>query len=278
MTVKLNVKISLVAKPPVVTLPPGKILAYVLHDQETAFYNFTPRSIVNPNDKLQNDVGYPEIVPLLFRDYVDLTEAWQWFWFDQLMLSMFGHTDLNLLAQVEQDFIKNAWRGLTKGYTAFCNGKGTNDAHDYINNNTLDGFPGLSQLSCGGNVVELLDANLVTRYGQYYYKVKVLDGTKPPPLSKDVNHATAPQVVNVATNSTPFGFDGNPATSGPWKVDHFHYLNGKPVYFPVASKGIPVSERGFDDAGYYWVVDFIDARRVRLMRQGDQYPPNPTVP
>ena len=80
MTVKLNLRVSLAAKP-IITLPPDRIVAYVLHDQETGYYNYKPRSLVDPNDKLDNDVGYPETVPLVFRDFVNLTEAWQWFWF-----------------------------------------------------------------------------------------------------------------------------------------------------------------------------------------------------
>lgn len=253
-------------------------LVYVLHDQETAVYNHRPRQLDGAGGLLDT-MSYPEVVPLAFRDYINLTEAWQWFWFDQLMLSKYGHTNLSSLPQAEQDDMKRAWRDLTRGWTAFTNGRGTEANHDYISGtNVAAGLPGLSQLTCGGNVLELFDTTPVTAYGSLMYKVKVLDGSKPPPDPHQVNFRTAPAILNRATSVTPNGFDGGFSPKhGPWRVEDFPFMGGTPMYFPVASKGGAKSERGHDPRGFDWVVELISAQRVRVVLPGEPIP-EVTVP
>jgi hypothetical protein len=43
-------------------------------------------------------------------------------------------------------------------------------------------------------------------------------------------------LIHIATNSTPFDFDGAFSLTGPWRVDPFPQLGGKHVLFPFQSR------------------------------------------
>jgi hypothetical protein len=58
-------------------------------------------------------------LPFEPRAGVKLTRERQWFWFRQLVLSYFGHADFDKFALEEMEFIKNAWRGITR-VTPYC--------------------------------------------------------------------------------------------------------------------------------------------------------------
>lgn len=241
--------------------PPG-IFAFVLHDYQTdeffrSDWNYSvPRGLLEDKDKLKNDRGWPEMVPLRPRVGVKLTEELQWFWFKQLILSYYGHSDFNRLSAAQKEFIREAWRGLTKGHTAFCNGKGTDTCWDYIRDvNRNAELPVLWENTCGGSVVELHSAEPYSKG----YKVKMLK-TSDYELWKDWTFLDHRERFTLGTNATPYLVRTKDTftKTGPWKVDPMHYLDGKDVPVPLIS-----------DAGHV----FIETNRVRILHDDEPFPP-----
>lgn len=254
-----RIRISVNPKPPA----PSGIFAYVLHDYETDEYNHKPRGLVDPDDKLKDTQGWPEMVPLEPRVGVKLTEKLQWFWMKQLVLSMYGISLIehysgsklitiqdefySRLTSWQRDFMLNAWRGITKSQTAFMNGKGTDHNWDYIRNQNKGGeLPQLFENLCGGAVIELTSR---TPYGKGY-KLKTLRVDRYEEW-KHWTYQDHPQYFYAGVNATPYlvGTVGTFTRTGPWKVDDMHYLDGKPVIVPILSYG----------------DEYIAANRVRVM-------------
>lgn len=242
------------------TLPTGDWVR-ALHDFETQEYYRAdwgyrvPRSLFSDTDKLDNYKGYPEMLPFRPRVGVKLTEALQWFWFDQLRLSA-GYT-------MTEDDLKEAWRGLTKGHTAFANGRGTDTCWDYITPaNEGSELPILWENTCGGSLLELDSIQVYSWGGGTWFKVKTMDPDKLDDY-KTWNFRSHPQFFTLGTNSVPLGYNREWTKTGPWRVDAFHYLKGRDVPVPIFSAD------GFT---------FVSTRRVRLLRQGDKFPPRAYVP
>jgi hypothetical protein len=267
-------KFTIHVKQSIQTLPPG-IWAFVLHDYQTEVYNHLPRPLFDPNDKLKDDLGWPEMCPLAPRLGVKLTRDLQWFWVKQLVLSRYGielvehkqdgHTITienefyTKLTRDRQEYIKNAWAGLTKQQTAFTNGRGTDTGVDYIRKLHMGGdYPLLFENTCGGSLLELAEATPLSRG----YKVRTLDPVKYL-MWKNYTYKTHPQFFTWATNSTPYGFNGIITKSGPWRVDPFHYLSGKGVPVPL------ISGSG---------IVYVPPSRVRILQQGEKFPPHPYNP
>lgn len=238
---------------PLLPRGPG-IFAFVLHDFQTSAYHrkdwgySVPRGLLEDKDRLKNEQGWPEMVPFEPREGVKLTEELQWFWFRQMVLSYFGHTDMSKLTRKEMNFMENAWRGITKGHTAFCNGKGTDDHRDFIRNEHKNKeLPVLWENTCGGSLVEL---NSRAKYAKGY-KVKTLR-TSDYDKWKDWTFVDHPQFFTFGVNATPFltGTKDTYTIKGPWKVDPMHYLDGKHVPVPILS-----------DAGHV----FVEPNRVRIL-------------
>jgi len=244
--------------------PPG-VFAFVLHDFQTSYYfrkdlgYSVPRGLFEDKGPLKNEQGWPEMVPLEPRVGVKLTEELQWFWFKQLVLSYFGHADFAKLTPAEMEFMKNAWRGITKGYTAFCNDKGTDTYRDFIRNVNRDkDLPMLWENTCGGSTMALSSDDIRSKG----YKVKTLrvsDYEK----WKDWTFLDHPQFFTFGTNATPYlsGTTDTFTTTGPWKVDPMHYLDGKHIPVPIISK-----------AGHV----FVEPNRVRILDPREPTP-NPYI-
>ena len=240
---------------------PLGVFAFVLHDFQTDYYfrkdwgYSVPRGMFEDRGPLKNDQGWPEMVPFEPRVGVKLTEELQWFWFKQLVLSYFGYTDFQKLTPMERVFIENAWRGITKGHTAFCNDKGTDTCWDFIRNvNKNKDLPVLWENTCGGSTVQLSSADIRAKG----YKVKTLrvsDYEK----WKNWTFLDHPQFFTFGTNSTPYltGTKNTFTTKGPWKVDPMHYLDGKHIPVPILS-----------EAGHA----FVEPNRVRLLNPWEQTP------
>jgi len=242
------------------TRPPG-VFAFVLHDFQTSHYFRTdwgysvPRGLFQDRGPLKNEQGWPEMVPFEPREGVKLTRDLQWFWFRQLVISYFGHADFDKLTKAEKQFIKNAWRGLTKGHTAFCNNKGTDTGRDFIRNaNGEKELPVLWENTCGGTTVELTSEHLYTR-GYEVKTMRLSDYEK----WKDWTFWDHPQYFTFGTNATPFqaGTRDTFTTVGPWKVDPMHYLDGRHVPVPIIS-----------EAGHV----FVEPDRVRILSREEPTP------
>ena len=248
-------------------LPPRPlgVFAVVLHDYETTEYfrkdwNISvPRGLFEDGDKLKNEQGWPEMVPFEPRRGVKLTENLQRFWFKQLVLSYYVHSELEKLTYDEVEFIQKAWAGVTKGHTAFTNGKGTDTNRDFIRDeNRNKDLPVLWENACGGSLLEL---NSTATYAKGY-KVKTLR-TSDYEKWKDWTFLDHPQFFTFGTNATPFlaGTRDTYTTTGPWKVDAMHYLDGKHVPVPIIS-----------DTGHV----FVAPNRVRILSPKEGTP-NPYV-
>lgn len=253
-----RVSIHVSPKPPA---PVGHF-AYVLHDREpyaileqSEYYRedwgyCVPRGLLEDDDKLKNDRGWPEMVPLEPRTGVKLDERLQWFWMKQLVLSKYGISLIEpmsgsrlvtikeqflQLPQWQRDYMLNAWRGITKGETAFMNGKGTDHNRDFIRGENEDGeFPQLFENLCGGATIELYSR---FPYGRGY-KVKTLR-VADYETWKHWTYQDHPQYFFAGKNATPYlvGTVDTFTEVGPWKVDDMHYLDGKPVIVPILSAG-----------------------------------------
>ena len=243
---------------------PG-VYAFVLHDFQTSAYfrkdwgYSVPRSLFEDKDRLKNQQGWPEMVPFEPRVGVKLTEELQWFWFKQLVLSYFGHADFGKLTPQEMEFIKNAWRGITKGHTAFCNDKGTDTCWDFIRNiNRNKDLPVLWENTCGGSTVQLSSKEIYAK-GHKVRTLRVSDYEK----WKDWTFWDHPQFFTFGTNATPFqaGTKDTFTKTGPWKVDPMHYLDGKHVIVPILS-----------EAGHV----FVEPNRVRILDSMEPTP-NPYI-
>jgi len=266
---RVQIDINGVANPlpskPLLPPRPAGTFAFVLHDYQTSEYfrkdwnTSVPRGLFEDRDRLKNERGWPEMVPFKPRVGVKLTEPLQWFWFKQLILSYFGHSDFAKLTPKEKEFIKEAWRGITKGHTAFCNGRGTDTCWDYIRGvNEGAELPILFENTCGGSLVELHSADKYTKG----YKVKTLR-TSDYEQWQNWTFLDHPQFFTFGTNATPFlaGTKDTFTTTGPWKVDPMHYLDGKHVPVPIIS-----------NAGHV----FVETNRVRILSP-QELMPNPYV-
>jgi hypothetical protein len=233
----------------------------VLHDFQTSEYfredwgYSVPRGLFKDTDKLKNNQGWPEMVPFEPRVGVKLTEELQWFWFKQLILSYFGHTEVERLTLGEMEFMKSAWRGITKGHTAFCNNRGTDTCWDFIRDvNRNEELPVLWENTCGGTTVEL---NSTAIYAKGH-KVKTLR-TSDYEIWKDWTFLDHPQFFTLGTNATPYqsGTKDRLTNSGPWKVDAMHYLEGRHVPVPILSA-----------TGHV----FVETNRVRILNSSEPTP------
>lgn len=212
-----------------IILPDGKF-AFINHDD-----------LAN-DDKLR--IGMPEVMPLYWVEYYELTSAWQWFWFRQLVHSFtnYKHWDENKLTAGELSFLKLEWKSLTHGAKAFTNNAGTDVFRDYIRNVNLgEDNPKQGAITTCGNVVKIIGNP--TNKGT---PIETLDGSKSPPPIEKVNRLTAPWLIFCATNVAANKEDGY----GNWKpiivinngiprhkVDPFPNLAPKDTLVPLVSNG-----------------------------------------
>lgn len=248
-----------VVSPVGIPLPTGNF-SFVSHDQPA-------------NDGLQR-IGYPEVWPLVKSQYCDLDEAWQWFWFRQLIHSRTGYLHWNEynLTAVQMDALKTAWRGITKASEAFTNFKGTNDHEDFISGrNEGMGLPGQEPIICCGNIVKVLGGPY-RMGGQSVMKIETLDGNRPPPSITKVNRLKTPHLVFCATNvaADKGGFRDSSKwkpiilPDGSYQVDPFHHLGGKDV--PVVLRTNGKETETYERDGVWYAVNYITASRLKPVK------------
>jgi hypothetical protein len=284
MNLSIGISLRKPAPPaPVPSLPPG-VWAQARHDSERPEYfrkdlgYSVPRSIFDPRDKLTDSKGFPETVPLSPRNGVKLTRELQWFWFAQLILSLYGikireSREGDRIVTWEEDFARKlapaqrekmlvAWAGLTKSFTAFTNGSGTDDPtrRDYVRKLRLGAreLPILWELTCGGSLLRLHSA----ANSGAGYKVLALNPARYNEW-KDYDFKRNPGFFTLATNSVAKNLQGDFSIVGPWRVTPFHYLDNKDVPIPI------MSNLGFV---------YIRADRVRILKEGDRFPPRAYIP
>ena len=189
-----------IAWPEAVTLPPemsGK-LGYLRHDFHSEETNFLPR-VWEIREKFPNDpskwYGLPETEKLGDNIAEDLTEAWQWFWFD--LLEAFSPPHFT------EAMIKQKWSDLTHGAKFKTNKHGWNNGYcDYINRVNMDRPPMRWEnvTTCGNPV--LLTGNKRNIGGREFQGVYCLDTTQTPPPDL-LGHPAFDCLVHSATVCRP---------------------------------------------------------------------------
>jgi hypothetical protein len=227
---------------------PTSLYSRVLHDDEA-------------NDGKQR-IGFPEVYPLYWKDFVPLGSDWQWFWFRQLIHAYTGfvHWDEKRLSATELNTLKGKWASLTKSAEAFTNYHGTDTCHDYIRNvNTGAEIPKQGAITCCGNVVKVIGEP--TGKGT---PIETLDGLKPPPDIAKVNRLTTPWLIFLATNvpankTDPKNWKPIILSDGRYRVDPFPQLPNVPV--PLRTNGNK-SDSTYMRDGINYAVNYITTSRL----------------
>ena len=241
-----------------IPLPAGTIHV-VLHDHEA-------------NDGKQR-YGVPEVYPLHLSRYCELTEAWQWFWFRQLVHSFTGfmHWDETKLTKAELDWLKGKWAGITKSTEAFTNFKGTDQCADFVRGVNLSAdLPGQEPLTCCGNITNVLSGPHRLA-GKILMKIETLDGSQPPPPIETINRLTAPHIILCATNVSKTIFP-----DGTRKIDLFPHLVPRDVLFPLRTNGKEAETYTRDGVSY--AANYIVAGRLKAIPEGTKSVPRPYYP
>jgi hypothetical protein len=117
---------------------------------------------------------------------------------------------------------------------------------------------GFEPIITGGNVVEVIDPQPMTRYGKKYWKIRTIDASHFNVTAAEVNRRTDPYVITLATNSCRRAFDTRTRKWMNERVEEpFPQLKGRDVPVPL-----------FSDKPY----NYIEASRVRIMRPGEPLP------
>jgi hypothetical protein len=275
--------------------PLSGMYAYALYDYHTVKYfrpkdargNWgysVPRMLQDDRDHLPNDDGFPHTVPFSPRDGVRLTEKIQWFMVAQLTWSKYRIDILEKdidgrsipvksqfyqrLTRLQQDFIKAAWKKLTRDDTAFTNHSGTWNKKtgeatgiDFINETGAGlSYPRLWELGCGGSTYLINQKEIPA--GATSIELKAL-------RVKDYHiwrswKFTDPRYrcfFTFATNITPYlvGTRDTFTEVGPWRVNQMDMLLGPDVILPVLTE----NESG---------VVTVAADRVKIISQMYDYP------
>lgn len=244
-TIPVQIIVGKAQTPAGIPLPPGRI-ERIKHDHEA-------------KDGKQR-IGYPEVYPLRLSQYCDLTEAWQWFWFRQLVHSYtnFVHWDERRLSPAELKMLKGKWKSLTKSSEAFTNFRGTNENADYING-VGQGMAGQEPLTCCGNIVKALGSSGA------FTRIETLDGNRPPPPIDKVNRLLAPHVIFGATNVAAWKDDRNNRfpfllPDGSYRVDPFPQLAPRDTLVPLRTNGKEAVT--YQRNGVWWAENFILSSRL----------------
>lgn len=225
------------------TLPAGLHFARLPHD-----YEIYGVSRPTHNSASLRTEGLPETVKAIYPKFMPLTRAWQEYWADLFSLSRFNRL-FNDLSALEKTVIKVGFKSVTAGYRAFTNRRGWDDGYaDYLNGTNTNSDPIEQEtIIMGGNVVELLSGKVRTG-GKDAYKVRTLDGNKPPPDPMQVNQFRTPWLVFKATISRRERIMVGDVWTGKWKeniVIPFDQLQGHDVPIPFMGDG----EENYIEAG-----------------------------
>lgn len=156
------------------------------------------------HDDIANDfkgqrIRAPEVWPLYWVEYTDLTHDWQWYWFRVGLVhpyTGYEHWDEMRLELWQRVMLFSEWSSLTHGAKAFTNNTGTDIYKDYINvKNMSKSLPKQGAITCCGNIVRVI-GNPTFRGTP----IETLDGTKPPPPIEKVNRLTRPDLIFCAVN------------------------------------------------------------------------------
>jgi len=162
--------------------------------------------------------------------YVDLTEAWQWFWFELCCKTSFGCYSRNL-SRRKRTWLANRWEAVGGNWTAFTNGHGIDLFQNFILGERLDREPpAIYTLVCGGATL----TGEVVRNGKGVDMLKVdhFDGGKPPPPVESIDLYADPRIFFANIITTKPVKDADKKDIG-YRVVRFPQFRGKDVPVPL---------------------------------------------
>jgi len=262
----MNLPISIVVRPPApppigIPLPAGGIYKFIQHDDLA-------------KDIKGQRIRAPEVWPLYWVEYTDLTEAWQWYWFRVGLVhpyTGYKHWDETLLESWERDRLCSEWGSLTHGAKAFTNNYGTELYKDYINQENLNkALPRQGAITCCGNIHRIIGGS--TLKGT---PIETLDGRYPPPPIEKVNRLTRPDLIFCAVNIPGLKVSGveyplivsNGINQGRVKADPFPNIWGIPTSKSVDTL-IPLRTNGnksdytYERDGVHYARNYITTSRL----------------
>lgn len=154
-------------------------------------------------------IGNPETVATPIKEErTVMTEAWQWYHFNNMLLAACGHYDFKRLSAADQEATKQAWGSAMAGNRVITNNTGPDHNNkddtiffrDYVRNLYTDQSPfRYMSLLMGGNIYNWTgNTKTFAKFGECY-EVESLNGSQPPPDIEKVNIFTAPQYFSYAT-------------------------------------------------------------------------------
>jgi hypothetical protein len=201
--------------------------AFILHDFQCK--DFEPYYKPRVWDK---KVGLPETEKLGDAIFEQMSEAWQWFWYNWL--------DTYTHPTITSTDLKRRWKDLTDGAKAFTNKHGSDQYADYINGANLEKAPMAQEnVTTAGNIV-VLTGNHRSMGGKPFWGVWCLDRLSPPP-NLDENHPARDCFIHAATVCRPEPAEGENfprhaiAPNGTYVVNNFPHCDGNKVPVPFVS-------------------------------------------
>lgn len=209
--------------------------------------------------------GLPDTTKLARSDLVSLRESLQWYWFHLLQLSA-GSS----MTTAE---VKNAFRSLTRGDSAFTNRHGADNGYqDYVNGLNPGAQPMKYEPIITVGLVEILgDPKNIG--GVPCYPIKVIREDWPPDPGI-VNMQNHPEVIFRATISRREGYD---VDTDVWAREDmsipFPQLRGRDVPVPLFSRDYGEGNLYGLPADSPFTVNYIAVSRVRVLPADSALPP-----
>jgi hypothetical protein len=149
-------------------------------------------------DGLRNNRGYPQMVPLISRKGSKLTEEWQRYMMDVQCLYFFGSV-FESLGKTEKERMVRWFSSMFGDNRFLTNNAGVTTRYNVFTGTNSDaGLPMAQEVVCAVNVMELDTVHPEIKSSVACYRVKTLDGNKPPPDPLVVNYETDPSRIHVA--------------------------------------------------------------------------------
>lgn len=132
--------------------------------------------------------------------YVDLTHAWQFFWFDLCCKIVYGRYHQELTPK-EYEWLADRWTVVGATKTAFTNQHGLNDFRNYILKKRLNREePKIYTLVCGGATLTGTPVLFTGKKRRaWMLKVDCFDGNQPPPPVETIDPYTDSRVFFATT-------------------------------------------------------------------------------
>jgi hypothetical protein len=216
------------------------------HDYESPdqVYDYVPPYF--PRCK-KSGIPVPEVRKCYNGDRLFLTPAWEWFWFNLLVLRNPG---------ISTSVLKEYWRTALHGARAFTNKYGTDTcSSDVLKTNLSKGYMRKENVTCPGGMFFRSAGERVFKGDEWVIPIYCLDGTKNPPNPEKILDLKWLVHTGQVCHPEQIGSSTNFAPNGIFKVTNFDYM------FPIPLITILGREEVID--GISCRVDYMRERRLR---------------